>query len=188
MKRLMPFAFRVASIAVLLVTTQLILKAQVRPLSRPPAVSADKSNTDPQDDQAPTALDWELRAKRAIKFAEKEHQENLSRAREASQLGNAIEAAYKQNKSLNSNDLKKLEKLEKLTKKIRNEAGASDDTFELEEKPGDLGEAINSLSKTSASLSERVIKTPRKVLSTSIIEEANVLLELIRIVRGFVAR
>ena len=83
MKRSMQFVFRVVSIVVLVGMAQLLLKAQVRPLSRPPAVSADKSNTDPQDNQAPTALDWELRAKRAIKFAEKEHQENLSRAREA---------------------------------------------------------------------------------------------------------
>ncbi len=188
MKRLMQFVFHVVSIALLVVTTQLILKAQVRPLSRPPAVSADKSNTDPLDDQAPNALEWELRAKRAIKFAEKEHQENLSRAREASQLGSAIATAYKENKSLNSSDLKKLEKLEKLTKKIRNEVGASDDSFELERKPNDLAEAIDSLAKTSASLSDRVIKTPRQVVSTSIIEEANVLLELIRVVRGFVAQ
>ncbi len=34
-------------------------------------------------------------------------------------------------------------------------------------------------------LSEKVMKTPRQVVSTAIIEEANVLLELIRIVRNF---
>ncbi len=81
--------------------------------------------------------------------------------------------------------MKKLEKLEKLTKKIRSEAGASEDEVVLEEKPGDLAAAVESVAKVSSSLSERVLKTPRRVVSTSIIEEANVLLELIRIVRTF---
>ena len=189
MNRFLQFNIRLVSLAALLLTAQVVMRAQaVRPLSQPGAISADKSKTNPQDDQAPTSLDWELRAKRAIKFAEKEHQENLSRAREASQLGNAIAAAYKENNSLNSTDLKKLEKLEKLTKKIRNEVGASDDPFELEKKPNDLAEAVDSLAKTSASLSDKVIKTPRQVVSTSIIEDANALLELIRIVRGFAAK
>ncbi|MDQ3474704.1 MAG: hypothetical protein M3447_13315, partial [Acidobacteriota bacterium] len=94
----------------------------------------------------------------------------------------------KQNRSLGSADLKKLEKLEKITKKIRSEAGASEDDFELEEKPNDLAEAVNFVAKVSTSLSEKVLKTPRRVVSAAIIEESNVLLELIRIVRTYVAR
>ena len=124
-----------------------------------------------------------MRAKREIRYAEKEHQENLTRARQASELGNALAIAFKQNRLLGSADLKKLEKLEKITKKIRSEAGASDDDFELEQKPNDLAEAIDSVAKVSTSLSEKVLKTPRRVVSASIIEESNVLLELIRIVR-----
>src|SRR6185503_8843783 len=137
---------------------------------------------------APTALDDEMRAKRAIKYAEKEHQENLSRAREASELGSSLAAAFKQNNCLGSKDFKTLEKLEKIAKKIRTEAGASDDDFELEKKPQDLATAVDSVAKVSASLSDKVIKTPRQVVSAAIIEESNVLLELIRIVRTFASR
>jgi hypothetical protein len=186
MSRVIQLGVRFLSLTAIVLLAQLSLKAQVvRPPTPPTSMTADKSRPD-SDDQAPTDLDYEMRAKRAIKYAEKEHQENLTRAREASELGNAVATAFKQNKSLGSADLKKLEKLEKITKKIRNEAGASDDEFELECKPHDLAEAIDSMAKVSTSLSEKIIKTPRRVVSAAIIEESNVLLELIRIVRTFV--
>jgi hypothetical protein len=41
------------------------------------------------------------------------------------------------------------------------------------------------VAKVSNSLNEKVQETPRQVVSTSIINKANVLLELIRIVRTF---
>ena len=188
MSRVIQLALRFLSLAGLLLAAQLTLKAQVvRPPTPPSTMTADKSRPD-SDEQAPTALDYELRAKRAIKYAEKEHQQNLTRAREASELGNALAAAFKENRSLGSAEIKKLEKLEKITKKIRSEAGASDDDFELEKKPKDLAEAVDCVAKVSNSLSEKVLKTPRRVVSASIIEESNVLLELIRIVRTYVPR
>ena len=158
----------------------------VRPPIPPPTISAEKSSPGaPADDQAPTALDYEMRAKRAIKYAEKEHEENLSRAKEISQLGNQLATSFKSKQALDSTDLKKLEKLEKLTRKIRSEVGASDDDeVVLEEKPHDLSGAVECVAKVSSSLSEKVVKTPRQVVSAAIIEESNVLLELVRIVRN----
>ena len=186
MSRVIQLGVRFLSLAGLVLLAQLSLKAQVvRPPLPPPSMNADKSRPD-SEDQAPTDLDYEMRAKRAIKYAEKEHQENLTRAREASELGKAVATAFKENKALGSADLKKLEKLEKITKKIRNEAGGSDDAFELERKPEDLAEAVECMAKVSTSLSEKILKTPRRVVSAAIIEDSNVLLELIRIVRTFV--
>lgn len=188
MSQAMQLPVRFLGLAALALTAQVSINAQVvRPPTPPSTMTADKSRPD-SEEQAPTQLDYELRAKRAIKYAEKEHQENLTRAREALELGNALAAAFKQNQSLGSADLKKLEKLEKITKKIRNEVGASDEDFELEQKPQNLAEAVDSVAKVSTSLSEKVLKTPRRVVSASIIEDANVLLELIRIVRTYVAR
>jgi hypothetical protein len=188
MSTVIQLSVRFLGLAALVLSAQQLLHAQVlRPPKPPTTMTADKSRPD-SDEQAPTALDYELRAKREIKYAEKEHQENLTRAREASELGNALAAAFKENRSLGAADLKKLEKLEKITKKIRNEAGASDDEFELERKPQDLAEAVDGVAKVSTSLSQKVLKTPRRVVSTSIIEDSNVLLELIRIVRTYVAR
>ncbi len=185
MQRIIQLSLRILLFAVVLLSLQRELHAQtIRPPTPPTSMSAEKSSPG-SDDQAPTALDDELRAKRAIRYAEKEHQENLTRARDASDLGRELATSFKKKQALNSDDMKKLEKLEKLTKKIRSEAGASEDEVVLEEKPGDLAAAVESVAKVSSSLSERVLKTPRRVVSTSIIEEANVLLELIRIVRTF---
>lgn len=177
--------FRFLVLIGLLVGYQQILSAQtVRPPTPTPSITAEKA-TPGSEEQAPTSLDYEMRAKRAIRYAEKEHQDNLTRAKEASQLGSQLAAAFKSQQALNSSDLKKLEKLEKLTKKIRTDAGASDDEFVLEHKPENLAAAVESVEKVSCSMSEKVLKTPRQVVSTAIIEEANVLLELIRIVRNF---
>lgn len=179
-------SLRLVCIAVLLATSQLSLKAQAaRQQPTPPtSMTADKSSPD-SDEQALTSLDYELKAKREIRYAEKEHQENLTRAREVSELGSKLAEAFKRKQSLSADDLKKLEKLEKLTKKIRTEVGASDDEIVLEHKPNDLATAVESVAKVSSSLSERVLKTPRRVVSAAIIDEANVLLELIRMVRNF---
>jgi hypothetical protein len=189
MDRSIHFAARSLAVAFVVLVAEAALVAQAvrRPPTPPTSISADKSRPD-SEEQAPTALDDEMRAKRAIRYAEKEHQENLSRAREASELGSSLAAAFKQNNCLGSKDFKTLEKLEKITKKIRTEAGASNDDFELEKKPEDLAAAVDRVAKVSASLSDKVIKTPRQVVSAAIIEESNVLLELIRIVRTFASR
>ena len=127
----------------------------------------------------------EMRIKREIRSAEKDHKENLERAREASDLGQELVASFKKNNSLDREDIKKLEKLEKLARRIRSEAGGSEDEVQIEKKPGDLVEAMNCVAKVSASLNEKVQETPRQVVSATIIDKANVLLELIRIVRTF---
>ena len=188
MPLVMKIILRFLAVIAVMSMVQLALKAQVvRNPTPPTSINAEKSRPG-EDEQEPTSLDWEMRAKRAIKYAEKEHQENLSRAREASELGSTLAASFKQNQCLNSNDLKKLEKLEKITKKIRSDVGGSDDEFKLEDKPHDLAEAVNGVAKVSSSLSEKILKTPRRVVSTAIIEDSNVLLELIRIVRTLAAQ
>src|SRR5688572_15898470 len=49
-----------------------------------------------QSDEAPlTTFEEELRAKQAIKLAEKEHEENLGRAREIGEIGKGLHADLK---------------------------------------------------------------------------------------------
>jgi hypothetical protein len=146
-------------------------------------ISVDPDN--PSDDTAKTftALEEEMRAKRAIKFAEKEYQENLDRARDLSVLGASIVASFKQKNELDRDDIKKLEKVEKLAKGIRRAAGGSEDDVEMEKPPKDLRSAVDMLGDLSKSLKDNVEKTPKHVISAAVIDEANVLLELIRIVR-----
>jgi hypothetical protein len=150
-------------------------------------MSADKIS--PQDDGPPlTTFEEEMRAKRAIKLAEKEHQQNLERAREISQLAKELQQGLKEKSALGREDLKRVERLEKLTKKIRGEAGGEADEVQIVNRPSDLGAATTQIAEVAESLSKSVQNTPRQVVSASVIDSANVLLELITILRTFAAK
>lgn len=137
---------------------------------------------DDDSDKAPT-LNEEMEAKRAIRAADKEYQDNLSRARDLSVLGAAIVTSFKEKNQLDREDIKKLEKVEKLAKGIRSAAGGSDDDEQMEKPPKDLRTAVTMLGDLSKSLKEKVEKTPKHVISAAVIDEANVLLQVVRFVR-----
>jgi hypothetical protein len=128
-------------------------------------------------------LEEEMKAKRVIQEADREYQENLSRARDLSSLGIAVASSFKEKNVLDQDDIKKLEKVEKLAKGIRHAAGGCEDKVEMENPPKDLPAAMEMLGDLSQSLKDKVEKTPKHVISATVIDEANVLLELIRIVR-----
>lgn len=148
-----------------------------------PIDGSDKSQN--SDERPLTTFEEEIRAKRAIKLAEKDHQENLKRAREIAQIGKELQETLKNQSSLDRNFLKKVERLEKLTKKIRGEAGGEDEEVDIINQPPDLSSAVTQIAETAESLSKNVHDTPRQVISTSVINNANVLLELIKRLRAF---
>ena len=150
----------------------------------PPDITADKRLGESPGPL--TTFEEELRAKRAIKLAEKEHEDNLNRAREISQLGQDLKSEMKSRTSLDPGDTKKLDRLEKLTKKIRGEAGGEDDDVQIANAPADVPTAVTQIADNAEQLSKDVQKTPRQVVSAAVIDRANVLLQLVRILRGFV--
>jgi hypothetical protein len=151
-------------------------------IQKPVSIEIDRpSKDDPMG--AISSIEEEMRAKRAIRTAEKEYQNNLDRARDLSVLGASIVASYKQKNGLDREDVRNLERVEKLAKGIRSAAGGCEDDVDLEKPPRDLTTAMNMLGELSKSLKEKVEKTPKHVISAAVIDEANVLLELIRIVR-----
>jgi len=154
---------------------------------RPDVMNADKaSQPDNTNTSGPlTSFEEEIRAKREIKLAEKEHQENLNRAREISQLGKELQEGLKKRSLLQRDDVKKVDRLEKLTKKVRGEAGGADGEIDLANRPVDLDSTVTRICEMTESLSKNVENTPRQVVSASVIDNANVILELIRILRGF---
>lgn len=139
------------------------------------------------DDDGPpmTTFEEEMRAKRAIREAEKEHQQNLDRAEEISQLAKDLQQGFKATNKLDREGLKRLDRIEKLTKKIRGEAGGEENEVQIVNRPSDKGAAIAQIAETAESLSKSVQNTPRRVISASVIDGANVLLELIGILRTF---
>lgn len=154
-----------------------------QPSPTPPPRPVDGTFKNP-DDSPLTTFEEEIRAKREIKIAEKEHQENLNRAKEISDIGKQLKD-FKVNSTLDRDCVKKIERLEKLTKKVRSEAGGDDDEISISPRPTDLPSAIKQISDASETLSKDVQNTPRRVVSASVINSANVLLELIRLARGF---
>jgi seryl-tRNA synthetase len=131
------------------------------------------------------SFEEEIRAKRAIKLAEKDHEENLARAKEISQLAKALQEALKNKTAIDRDSSKKLERLEKLTKKIRNEAGGEDEEVKIVDRPANIIAAVNQIAESAEQLSKTVQDTPRQVVSASVIGNANVLLELIKLLRAF---
>lgn len=159
--------------------------AQVPPQSpAPPPGSADGTNKN-SDNTPLTTFEEELKAKRAIKMAEKDHEENVKRACEIAQLGKDLNDSLKGKSNLDRDSLKKVERLEKLTRKVRGEAGGEDEEIEIPNRPADLPATVKQIAEESESLSKQVQDTPRQVVSASVIGKANVLLELIKMVRNF---
>ena len=127
----------------------------------------------------------EMIARQGLKAAEKNYQENVERAREAAQLSSEIRDAFLHNKAFSRTEQKKLERLEKITRKIRNEAGGSEADVTIENQPTQIEPALACLADISDKLRKGVEKTPRQVISASVIERANEVLEIIRVIRTF---
>ena len=154
-----------------------------QPSPTPPLRPIDGTFKNP-DDTPLTTFEEEIRAKREIKIAEKEHQENLNRAKEIAEIAKQLKD-FKDNSTLDRDCVKKIERLEKLTKKVRSEAGGDDEEITITPRPSDLPSAMKQISEASETLSKDVENTPRRVVSASVINNANVLLELIRVLRAF---
>jgi hypothetical protein len=154
------------------------------PSQRSPTISAEKKS--PDDNTPLTTFEEEIRAKRLIKLAEKEHEENLKRAREISQIGQDLKAGLGNSAAVAKPDPKKVDRLEKLTKKIRGEAGGEDDEVQIVDVPADIPTAVTQIADAADQLSKDVQKTPRQVVSAAVIDRANVLLQLVKILRGFI--
>lgn len=152
--------------------------------SRPQTIPGNKKS--PNDDDTPlTTFEEEIRAKRMIKMAEKDHQENVARAKEIHQIGQELKESLQGKTALDRDSLKKIERLEKLTKKVRGEAGGESEEVSIVNPPADLSSAALQIAEKSESLSKEVQNTPRQVISASVISSANILLELIKIARTF---
>lgn len=145
-------------------------------------LGVDKSS--PDDSMPFASFEEEIRAKQAIKFADKQYDENRERARDLSFLGSELSAAFKQKSFFSQEDFKKLEKAEKLVKAIRTSAGGSEDNVALDKTPKDFPSALKMFSELTESLNVKVEKTPKHVVSAAVIDEANVLLEVIRLLRS----
>ncbi|HUQ32829.1 MAG TPA: hypothetical protein VM095_11990, partial [Pyrinomonadaceae bacterium] len=180
--------FRTIFLLALVISFNIAAAAQSKePVSVPPTpvdpISADKNSRNRNSGIMVGSPEEEMMARRDVRAAEKDHEENVERAREAAQLSTEIRDSFLHNKSFSRTEEKKLERLEKITRKIRSEAGGSDGDEALENPPAQIEPALARLAEISDKMRNGVEKTPRQVISTSVIRQANELLELIRYIR-----
>ncbi len=146
----------------------------------PPSIDSKKPDSPQPDFGSPES---EMHARNILRAEKKQYDENLARAREASELATQLVSAYEARKVFNSDDGKKLERLEKLTKRIRNEAGGSESQPDTKDLPQAFGAIVKQVGELADGLRKLVEKTPRHVISASVIDQANKLLGLIQHVR-----
>lgn len=170
----------------ILICGVLLVPALARSQTRTPAPSQmDPSTT---RERPLSEAEEEMRAKQAIKFAEQEYRENLDRAKQIANIGKELKLAAGNASLMGQNSEKKVERLEKLTRKVRGEAGGDDQEVELKDRPRDLPSTMARVGEAAEELSKEVQNTPRQVVSAAVIEKANVLLELIKLMRTLSAK
>jgi archaellum component FlaC len=151
------------------------------------------SNTNSQGDR-PSGYDPfsrspidDMRAKLRIKAEEKEFKDNLERAEEAEKISNELAKNFETNKTLSSEDKKKLERLEKLVKRVRNASGGGDDDVIVAPYQNNVTDILKKIAEETDKLNEEFKKTSRNVISAPVIETANSILDLIRAIRLLLA-
>ncbi|HEV8140548.1 MAG TPA: hypothetical protein VGP81_12305 [Pyrinomonadaceae bacterium] len=168
-----------------LISAVISARAQSSPHSRiapPPPPTDNKDDKDNDVDFGSRETD--ARTRLILKAEKKAYEEHVARAKEASDLATELKTSYAASNNFNAADQKKLERLEKLTKRIRNEVGGSEMDPDPKDLPNTVSDAVNVLPDMAKELYDEVEKTPRRVVSASLIERANKLLAVIQFVRG----
>ena len=154
------------------------------PVARPPSPPQASNKDDHDDDVDFGSRETDTRARLILKAEKKAYEEHVARAKEASDLAAELKASYAERNTFDAADQKKLERLEKLTKRIRNDVGGSEMDADLKDIPNTFSDAVSALADMAKELYDEVEKTPRHVVSASLIEQANKLLAIIQFVRG----
>lgn len=142
------------------------------------ADDAEQERTLPMGSPAAEAM-----ARQLIEHEKKEHRENIERAQEVARLSQEIQRDIEKKARLDAEGARRLERIEKLARRIRSEAGGSDMPGALKDAPTTIEQAAHRLSRIAKELSAEVEKTPRQVISASIIEKSNEIIELARLIR-----
>lgn len=177
--------FAVAFVLFITATPALAQDSSHSPVASPPQTPPPTNNKNDRDDDVDFgSRETDARTRLILKAEKKAYEEHVARAKEASDLAAELKTTYATRNVFNASDQKKLERLEKLTKRIRNEVGGSEMDANPRDVPNTVPDAINALADMAKELYDEVEKTPRRVVSASLIEQANKLLTVIQFVRG----
>lgn len=149
-----------------------------------PAVRAQATaagQTPPPEEQNETMRDTLKRMQ--IKREEDEHKKIVDKG---SQIKEDVNALVKEavNGRLPRAAEKRLKEIEKSAKQIRSEAGGSEDE-PLESPPDNLTDTLKRLGEVSDRLNDQLAKTSRRVISVAVVEDATQVIQLIKLLRGY---
>lgn len=149
----------------------------------PPSVPRPIPDTKRDGDVDFSTREHDVRTRMLLKQQKKDYEEHVARAKEARQIAADLRQAFEPKQSFNSEERKRLERLEKLAKRIRNQAGGSDSDIDPKDLPRTIDLAVAALAEIADELCKEVESTPRRIVSTSIIDQANKLIGVIQYVR-----
>lgn len=151
---------------------------------RDTAQEHDAQDPAKQKDEPPSEGFADTLRRMQIKRAEAEHKKRVEDARQAVEIAEELSKEAQSNR-LDHSAEKKLREIEKAAKRIRSDAGGSDDDKPLDPPPASLEEALKQLCDVSKRLSEEMDKTSRHVISAAVISNASELIRLVKVVRGY---
>jgi hypothetical protein len=157
----------------------ILLLLIIAPTVRPQTAGAGGP---PVEDQNETMIDTLKRMQ--IKREENEHKKILDKG---AQIKLDVENLTKDasNGHLPRAGEKKLREIEKAARQIRSEFGGAGDDDPLDPKPNTLDEALKQLDDASERLNTNLSKTSRRVISVTVVEVANEITQLIKLLRGY---
>jgi len=174
--------FRMAMLCALSLAASCVVIAQSGS-SPPPSVPRPIPDTKRDGDVDFSTREHDVRTRMLLKQQKKDYEEHVARAKEARQIAAELKAAFEPKHSFTTEERKRLERLEKLAKRIRNEAGGSDTNMDPKDLPRSVDLAVAAVAEMADELCKEVESTPRRIVSTSIIDQANKLISVIQYVR-----
>ena len=146
------------------------------------AQGANTRATPPPEDQNETFLDTLRRLQ--IKREEEEHKKLVDRAVQIKEIAESLAKDSNGQRLARAAD-KKLREIEKSAKQIRSDSGGSDDHIPLESPPTTLTDALKQLTEAGGKLQAVMEKTSRHVTSAAVVTETTEIIQLVKIIRGY---
>jgi hypothetical protein len=146
------------------------------------AAGAQGASDPPAEEQNESMLDTLKRMQ--IKREEAEHKKILDKGAQIERDAESL-AKEAMNGHLPREGEKKLREIEKAARQIRSEFGGGGDNAPLDPMPASLDDALKRLDDASERLNKHLSKTSRRVISVSVVEVANEVTQLVKVLRGY---
>lgn len=135
----------------------------------------------PKTEEQDGGLGQDMRVKMAIARAEGDHKKLLEDVEKLSSLSSEIAKGYGEHQRLSPDEIKKLGTIEKLARRVLTSSGG--DEVDQKSDPMQLGDAIDKLNTTAASIKKEITAETRFGVSATVIANSNEVISLARFIR-----